>query len=299
MKVFVTGGTGFVGQHLVARLLQDGHRTRLLVRKDSFKKIPPLMRDAVEVVYGDPFDSDSLSEGMEGCEAVINLIGIIRAFPKKGVTFETLHYEATKRIAIEARRKGIRRFIQMSALGVDWDEKTDYFRTKWKADRFLIDHEFDYTIFRPSVIFGDGDGFVTTLEGLVRSSPLLIIPGSGEYPMQPVYVGDVARFFSRALTEERSLKQIFTVTGPRLYFYKEILHLIARKMGKKRLFLHLSTGLLSPIVIFFERFPSFPLTYDQLIMLTKGSEGDNGDLLALFGEELKPFEEYLGERFGK
>ncbi len=288
-----------MGQHVVRRLLQDGHTTRLLVRKGSFDKIPGTMRDAVEVVHGDIFDGDSLGDGMEGCEAVVNLIGIIRAFPKKGVTFESLHYEATKQLAVEARKRGIRRFLQMSALGVDWDEKTDYFRTKWKADQFLIDHEFEYTIFRPSVIFGKGDGFLTTLTGLIRSSPLLIIPGNGLYPLQPVYVGDVARFFSSALTEEKALRKIFTVTGSKVYLYKDILRIIARCMGKRRPLLHVPLGLIIPFVIFLERFPSFPLTYDQLYMLTKGSEGNNEDLLDLFGGELKSFEEYLRERFEK
>ncbi|RMG56959.1 MAG: complex I NDUFA9 subunit family protein [Deltaproteobacteria bacterium] len=298
MKVFVSGGTGFVGRHLVRRLLEDGHSPRLLVRKNSLHRIPPDVRDRVEVVEGDPYDLAALLEGISGCDAVINLIGIIRDFPKKGITFERVHFEATKNIADAAREKGVLRFLQMSALGVDWDELTEYFRSKWKADQYLIDHDFVYTIFRPSVIFGEGDGFTTTIEKLIRQSPVLIIPGRGEYPLQPVSVRDVVRGFSRALTLEASQKRIYQVTGPETYTYREVVRMVASAMGKRKLALHLPLRLIIPFVIVLERFPFFPLTYDQLYMLTKGSVGDNRAFREDFGGDLEDFPSYLEKRFG-
>lgn len=299
MKVFVTGGTGFVGRHLVARLLDDGRDVRMLVRKQSIHKIPAEVRNRIEYVEGDAFEVGALLDGASGCDAVVNLIGIIRDFPSKGVTFEKLHFSATKNIADAAREKGVKRFIQMSALGVDWDEKTEYFRTKWKADQYLIDRDFDYTIFRPSVIFGEGDGFVNTLVTLIKQSPLSVIPGDGKYPLQPVFVGDVAAGFSKALVAEAAVNRVYTVTGPESFTYGEILQKITEAMGKRRRGVNLPLTLINPFVIALERFSFFPLTYDQLYMLTKGSVGDNKRFIDDFELALKPFTLYLGELFGK
>lgn len=299
MQVFVTGGTGFVGGHLVRRLLDDGHAVRMLVRKNSLNKIPREVRERVEWVEGDAFDVGALLEGVSGCDAVINLIGIIRAYPSQGVTFEKLHFNATKNIADAAREKGVVRFIQMSALGVDWDEKTEYFRTKWKADQYLIDRDFRYTIFRPSVIFGEGDGFVNTLVTLIKQSPVSVVPGDGSYPLQPVFVGDVVAGFSSALSTEEAANKVYTVTGPEAFSYREILEKIADAMDKKRRAMNLPLPLINPFVIILERFSFFPLTYDQLYMLTKGSVGDNKKFVEDFGIDLKPFTEYLDERFDR
>jgi NADH dehydrogenase len=299
MKVFVTGGTGFVGSHLVGRLVGDGHNVRMLVRKNSIHKVPRGVKDHVEWVKGDAFDVGALLEGASGCDAVINLIGIIRDSPSKGVTFEKVHFNATKNIADAAREKGVNRFIQMSALGVDWDEKTEYFRTKWKADQYLVDRDFHYTIFRPSVIFGEGDGFVNTLVTLIKQSPVSVVPGDGEFPLQPVFVDDVVAGFSKALMTDESVNTVYTVTGPEAFSYKEILQKIARAMDKKRRAVNLPLPLINPFVILLERFSFFPLTYDQLYMLTKGSVGDNKNFVEDFGITLKPFTDYLEERFGK
>ena len=298
MRVFVAGGTGFVGSHVVEALVREGHEVRLLLRPGSVGKVTSITREKVEFIHGDAFDDGPLREGIRGCHGVINLIGIIRDFPSWGITFEKIHFEATRNIARAAERVGVNRFLQMSALGVDWDEKTEYFRTKWKADQYLIDHDFDYTIFRPSVIFGDGDGFVSTLEALIRRSPVLVVPGDGTYPLQPVSVSDVASLFSRALEEEGTGERIFNVTGPKVYSYREILTLLSSSMGKRRVFIHLPLNLIIPFVIFLERIRSFPLTYDQLYMLTRGSKGDNRRIRERFGIPLESFEDYLNARFG-
>lgn len=299
MKVFVTGGSGFVGRHIVSRLIDDGHQIRLLIRKNSLHKIPPAVKNQIEYVEGDAFDVGALLAGASGCDAVINLIGVIRDFPAKGVTFEKIHFNATKNIADAAREKGIKRFIQMSALGVDWDEKTEYFRTKWKADQYLMDRDFSYTIFRPSVIFGEGDGFVSTLVALIKQSPFSVIPGDGKYPLQPVFVGDVAAGFSKALVEEKAVNRVYTVTGPETFTYEEVLRIITEALGKRRRSVNIPLPLINPCVILLERFRFFPLTYDQLYMLVKGSAGDHVRFVEDFEIALKPFTEYLEERFGK
>ncbi|NIO16168.1 MAG: NAD(P)H-binding protein [Deltaproteobacteria bacterium] len=299
MRVFVAGGTGFIGGHLVKKLKDDGHDVRMLVRKGSVHRIPREVRDHVERVEGDAFDVGELLQGVAGCDAVINLIGIIRDFPSRGVTFEKLHFNATKNIADAAREKGVSRFVQMSALGADWDEKTEYFRTKWKADQYLIDRDFHYTIFRPSVVFGDGDGFVSTLVSLIKQSPFAVIPGDGTYPLQPVFVGDVVTAFSRALVTEEAVNRVYTVTGPEVFTYREILAEILRAMGKRRRSINLPLPLINPFVILLERFSFFPLTYDQLYMLTRGSVGDNRAFVEDFGISLRTFYEYLFERFDR
>ncbi len=299
MRVFVAGGTGFVGRHILEKLHADGASLRLLVRKGSEKKIPQKLREKVEIVEGDPFDEGLLREGMKGCDAVVNAIGIIRDFPKKGITFEKVHFEVVLNLADAARKNGIKRFVQVSALGADWDERTEYFRSKWKADQYLIDHDFGYTIFRPSVIFGDGDGFVSTLARLVKMTPIIPVIGDGRYPLQPVFIGDLAAAVSKSIVEEKGVFRVYTAAGPEVYAFEGVLAVIARAMGKRRVVLHLPAGLVVPVVSRLERFSFFPVTYDQLYMLFKGSVGDNRAFVEDFGLKLTSLSAYLEKRFAR
>ena len=145
MNVFITGGTGFVGNEVVRQLLIAGHSVHCLVRPGSEGKL----RHKKDVILhsGDTGDVDSLKMGMQGCEAVIHLVGIIREFPGKGITFDLLHTEATKNALEAATTCGARRFLQMSANGTRANAKTGYHRTKWQAEEAVRASKLDWTIF--------------------------------------------------------------------------------------------------------------------------------------------------------
>ena len=177
MKVFVTGGTGFVGREVVSKLLTAGHNIRCLVRTGSDSKLP--QDEALEPFTGDATETDTLIGALEGCDPVIHLIGIIREFPGRGVTFERQHVVATRNIINLTVESGVRRYLHMSANGADEKGETGYQTSKWEAELIVRESGLDWTIFRPSIIFGCESEFVKMMVSMVKSLPVVPVIGSG------------------------------------------------------------------------------------------------------------------------
>jgi NADH dehydrogenase len=255
-----------------------GHRVRLLVHQRHVGLEPEL-----EQFEADATLLPGLEQAARGCEATINLIGIIREFPSRGVTFERLHVEATANLLAASRSAGVSRFLQMSALGTRADASTGYFRTKFRAEELVRASGLDYTIFRPSVIFGPKDEFVNQLAGLMRSLPVMPVIGSGNYQMQPVSADDVARCFADALEKPELIGNSYPLCGPDRLSYNEILDAIASAIGKRHLIrVQNPVGLMRLVVPVLQRLPFFPLTSDQLEMLLEGNVCDT-DWTGSFG----------------
>ncbi|NOY12751.1 MAG: complex I NDUFA9 subunit family protein [Deltaproteobacteria bacterium] len=268
MEIFLTGGTGFVGREILAHLLSAGHRVRALVRREQALQ----NRERVETVVGDTTEASSLSGLLCGCDAVIHLVGIIREKRKNGITFERLHVESTYNVAMAAKNQGVSRFLQMSANGSRAEAVTAYHQTKWAAEELLRQSQLDWTIFRPSLIFGPNDQFVNMLAGLIRTLPVVPVPGDGKYRLQPVSVTNVAEGFVRALAVTDSIGQTYHCAGPRTYSYNEILDMIGAALGRNRVYkLHQPLVLMKPLVALLQSLAAFPLTSDQLQMLLEGN----------------------------
>lgn len=273
MKVCVTGGTGFVGSEVLRQLVAAGHQVRVLIREGSERKL--VVRDRLEVCRGDAGDAASLERAVEGCAALIHLVGIIRECPARGVTFERMHVEATCNALAAAQRQGVRRYLQMSANGTGPAATTAYHRTKWRAEEAVRGSGLDWTIFRPSLIFGKGGEFVTMLAELIRTLPVVPVFGDGRYRMQPVAVAEVAQSFVRALELPQTVGQTYPLGGAASYSYDEILDLTGRAVGRQRVRkLHQPLALVRPLVRLLEGFERFPLTADQLAMLLQGNVCD-------------------------
>ena len=287
--VLVTGGTGFVGRAVVGALVRHGHRVRCLVRPGSERLLP---REAgIEPVSGDVTNPSGLGDAARGVDAVVHLVGIIRESPPRGVTFERLHTQATEHLLAAARAGGVRRFVHMSALGTRHDARSRYHRTKWAAEQAVRGSGMDWTIFRPSVIFGPGDGFVTLLARLVRWCPVVPVIGDGQNRFQPVAVDDVAEGFARALDRPASTGQVFEVGGPRAYTFDELLDEVGRALGRRRVpKLHHPVALVAPVVTVLQALPFFPLTSDQLRMMREGSTCDPEPFARAFDLTLVAFE---------
>ena len=273
MRVFVTGATGFVGGEVLKQLRAAGHLARCLVRRGSEGKLPA--EEGIEVRYGDATDSSSLAGTLEGCQAVIHLVGIIREIPFQGVTFDKLHPGATGNLVAAAEAQGVRRYLQMSANGARPDAETDYHRSKWRAEERVASSSLQWTIFRPSLIFGAGDQFVNKLADLVRTLPVVPVIGDGRYRMSPVAVQDVAAGFVRALERDDTVGQIYHCCGPQSLTYDEILDLIGKALGKTTVHkLHHPPWLMKPLVSLLDSLPFFPITANQLTMLLEGNVCD-------------------------
>jgi len=155
MKVAVFGGTGFVGSYIIDELIDNNHEPVVQVREGSESKLAN--SEKCKIVPGSLDDIQSIESTIKGADAIIYCVGIIREFPKKGVTFEKLHFEAPKKCIDIANSMGVKRFIMMSANGVKVDG-TGYQKTKYLAEEYLKFSDLDWTIFQPSLIFGDPRG---------------------------------------------------------------------------------------------------------------------------------------------
>jgi len=286
MRIFLAGGTGFVGGHVRRALLARGHSIRLLVHKRSAGSAP-----GVEEFEGDATLLPSFAAAASGFDATINLIGIIREFPQRGVTFERLHVEATRNMVCAARNAGVRRHLQMSALGTCAGAGTGYFRSKFRGEQEVRDSGLNYTIFRPSLIFGPKDDFVNKLAGLLRVLPALPVIGDGEYLLQPISADDVARCFVDALEKPETVGQTYELCGPDRMSYNELLDTLSRVLGKKGVLkVKNPLGLMRLVVPVLQHLPFFPISTDQIEMLVQGNCCD-GSWRTCFGFEPIRFED--------
>ena len=297
MKVFLTGGTGFVGSEVLRQLVAAGHAVRVLVRPGSEGKLA--VHDGVEIRHGDAADAATLDQALAGCDAVIHLIGIIREFPGRGITFERLHVAATRNVLAAAREQGVRRLLQMSANGTAPAADTGYHRTKWEAEQLVRDSGLDWTIFRPSLIFGKGGEFVTMLADLIRKLPVVPVIGDGQYRMQPVAVEQVAESFVRALAMPETVGQTYHLGGGESYSYDEILDLTGGAIGREHINkAHQPLFMVKPMIKLMEHSEHFPITCDQLEMLLAGNVCDPVDWAAAFGLRPVSYAEGIGSCFG-
>jgi len=287
MRVFLTGGTGFVGRQVINELLQQGYQVRALVRA-SCESLP----SAVETVIGDTTNYDMLVDAAQDCDAIINLVGIIREYPAKKITFARLHTQTTQNLIRLAQQSGIRRYLQMSANGTRADAVTGYHRTKWAAEQALIAADLDWTIFRPSLIFGPDDLFVNMLAGLIKTLPVVPVMGDGRYRLQPVHVIDVARGFVQALERSDTIHQIYHCCGPDQLSYDQILDLVGNALGRSRPVVkwHQPLSLMKPVVSVLQHLPPFPMTSDQLTMLLEENICGNTRWQEVFELQLMDFD---------
>jgi NADH dehydrogenase len=281
MKVFLTGATGFVGRNMLKRLLAEGHSVRALVRDPQKDKAPA--REKVELVAGDVAEGTGLDQGMQGCDAVIHLVGIIVEKGKN--TFERVHHIGTRNVIEAARRKGIQRFVQMSALGARADGPAGYQVTKWKGEEEVRRSGIPYCILRPSLIFGEGDGFVTQMMQTMRSAPLVRpVPGDGKPKFRPIFIDDVTASFARALTVEAATNLTIELGGADELTLNEVLAEIALCAGVSKPAIHVPLPLMfAGAAVAQTLLKNPPVTVDQLHMLREGSTCDIGPMERILG----------------
>ena len=297
MKIAVFGGTGFVGSYIIDNLIDSQYTPRILVREKSKKKI--ISADKCELVIGDIFDEKAIKEVLNGVDAVIYTIGLIREFPSLGITFEKLHFEGAVKCMDLSFQTGVKRFILMSANGVCPDG-TGYQKTKWMSEQYLKNTDLDWTIFRPSTIFGDPRGkgrpeFFTQLKSDLIDLPLpaplfhqgLLPFNAGNFLMSPIHIKDVAQFFVKSLKEEKYYGQVLEL-GNEDHTWKEMLRMLTTALNRNKLMIPAPIGPVMAVASLLDRFSWFPATKDQLMMLAEGNTCDSSKLFADFEIEPTP-----------
>ncbi|MGC2696968.1 MAG: complex I NDUFA9 subunit family protein [Candidatus Angelobacter sp.] len=281
MKVFLTGATGFVGRNMLRRLLAEGHTLHALVREPQ--KANALAQSGVELIAGDVVEGTGLDQGLQSCNAVIHLVGIIVEKGKN--TFERVHHLGTRNVVKAAKRAGIRRFVQMSAMGVRSNGVAAYQKTKWLGEEEIRQSDIPYCILRPSLIFGEGDGFVTQMMATMRSAPLLRpVPGDGSPKFRPIFIDDVTACFARALTAEAATNQTIKLGGADELSLNEVLAEIASCAGVRKPAVHIPMPLMwAGAMVAQALLKNPPVTMDQLRMLREGSTCDIQPMIRLLG----------------
>lgn len=276
--IVILGGTGFVGRHLVPRLQRDGHRITVLSRnRDTHRELSVL--PGVRVVNADVHDPVALRGRLEGSDAAINLVGILNERGSDGSGFRKAHVELTRSLVESCIATGVPRLLQMSALRAG-EGASHYLRTRGEADRIVQASPLAWTIFRPSVIFGPGDGLFFRFASLLRIAPVLPLARAGAM-FQPVYVGDVAEAFARALVHPRTAGQVFELGGPRSIALGELVRWTARMTGRRRWIIGLPDPLGALQARVGEWLPGKPISRDNFRSLGTDSIARSDGLGAL------------------
>jgi len=296
MKIFVTGATGFVGQEVLKQLHAGGHVVRILVRNPESESARQVAeRFQVELQPGTLFDIEALDRGVAGMNAVIHLVGIISEIGEN--TFYHVHTEGTQNVIAAVRSARIERFVHMSALGTRAGSRSQYHQSKWLAEEAVRQSDLDYTIFRPSLIFGPNDQFVRLFARIIRFSPVVPIMAKEGVRFQPIAVEQVGAAFARSVIEPKSIGEAYDLCGPEALTFEEIIDTICAVTRKKRFKLRVPLAVSEKLAGILEFvFPRLlkkapPLNRDQLVMLQEDNVGNPEPANALLNLSPIRFEE--------
>jgi NADH dehydrogenase len=249
-------------------------------------------------VRGSVLSPNDLRRALQGCDAVIHLVGIIGEIGDQ--TFERVHQEGTLRVVESALACGVRRMIHMSALGTRPAAVSRYHQTKWAAEEAVRGSGLDWTVFRPSVIYGPGDGFVNLFARMSRWSPVLPVIGRGTALLQPVSIDGVARAFARALDSKDAIHQTYDLCGPDRLTLPQVLQAILRATGRRRVIVRIPRALAwYPTAVLEQVFPRIlrrpaPLSRDQILMLEEDNVGNPDAAERDFQIRSVPFADGIG-----
>ncbi len=243
-RVCLLGGSGFIGRHVAERLSGLGIGVIVPTRRRERAKFL-LVLPTVDVVEADIHDDAALKRLINGCDAVINLVGILHAEKKTG--FERAHVQLPQRVAAACVKAGVPRLIQMSALNADTNAPSEYLKSRARGEAAVQEVAkaapgLHVTMFRPSVVFGRGDKFLNLFAQLVKFLPVIPL-GSGQAKFQPVHVDDVARAIAVSLDKGETFGQTYPLCGPSVYTLRQLVDFVAAAMGKHRTVIELGPGL--------------------------------------------------------
>ncbi|PXX99712.1 complex I NDUFA9 subunit family protein [Halomonas sp. LBP4] len=263
--ITVFGGTGFLGRAIVRELADAGQAVRIAARHPA---LPDWAEDGdrLEPVTADIRDEASTAAALAGASATVNAVSLY--VESRQASFEAIHVEGASRLARLARLAGIERLVQISGIGATPHSASAYVRARARGEAAVLEALPRAIIVRPSVLFGPGDAFLSTLAGLTRL-PLIPLFGHGETRLQPVHVVDVARALIRLLGEPLTERRLFELGGPDVMRYREILELVLAHLKRDRRLLPVPFVAWRTLAALASALPSPPLTRDQVILMQR------------------------------
>jgi uncharacterized protein YbjT (DUF2867 family) len=291
--ILVTGGTGFVGGHIVRALREADKPVRLLARRPESERARELEKLGCEVVAGDVTDTPSLRAAVQGADVVVHLVAIRQGAPRE---FERVMVTPTRELVDAARAAGVRRFVLMSALGTSEETKglVPYYGAKWAMEEIVRGSGLEHVIFRPSFVFGPDGGILPTFAKLAKA-PVTPVIGRGLQRIQPIWADDVGAYFTAGTDRPETANRTWEIGGPEAVTWNEFWERLKRALGVRRPSLHVPVGFMRLNALLTERLPGdIPLTRDLLKML-EGPDNvvSNDDAVQTFQIPLLSLDEQL------
>jgi uncharacterized protein YbjT (DUF2867 family) len=266
--ILVTGGSGYIGSHIVRRLLEAGKAVRILIRdRDHAIREGRLKGTDAEWIEGDVTDPETLLPAMQGVDAVVHTVAI--AIEKGGQTYERINFEGTTNVVDAATKADVKRFINLSQLGADPSLPYRFLSSKGKAQEYVAQSDLEWTAFRPSVVWGSEDEFANTFARLIPLTPFIFpLIGDEHSTFQPVWVDDLAQAILKAIDDPKTVREEYEIGGPEVLTLEEIERRTLAAVGARRLLIPFPMPLLRVLVTLMEWIlPSPPVTGSLLELL--------------------------------
>ena len=285
MTVLVTGASGLLGRRVVQQLLETNHEVRAMVRRPGSERV--LATPPTDICYGDVGNPDALAEACRDITAVIHLVAVIRGGPRQ---FDAINRQGTENIVAAAKEAGsVKRFIHVSALGAANTPRLQYLHSKWQGEQAVISSGLPYVILRPSLIFGPGDEFTTSVAALVRTMPVIPVIGSGNNRLQPIHVDDVARCIALSVSGNIRGNRTIEIGGPEQLSYNEIVSVVGRTLGRKVRKVNVPLWKMRlPVTIMEKVTPRAPINRAMLQLVTLRNVAEPDSVERVFGFRPKP-----------
>ena len=278
-QVCIIGGSGFIGRAIVRQATTAGFSVTVACRHPE--RARDLLVNGARLVKVDITTGTGLQEAVAGQDCVINLVGLL--FERGRYSFSAAHLKGTEHILQSCKEAGVAQYLHMSALGAGKVPASLYSRTKGEAETRVRQSGLDWTIFRPSIVYGEGDSFFNKFKAMTALLPVLPVI-AGETRFQPVWVEDVARAFVASVGNHHVKGEVFALGGPKDYSFMELMQLLMRSLGRCRLLIPVPTFAAKIMATFMQLLPVPPLTPDQLKLLQHDNVVDGEPFPALFGE---------------
>jgi uncharacterized protein YbjT (DUF2867 family) len=295
--ILITGATGYIGRHLVARLVALGERPRCLVRDiDRAKRLLPA--DKVELVQGATTSPDTLGVAIQGVDTIVHA-AFLTADRKQstGNEYEKTNVQGTANLIKVAKKAGVKRIIEIGGLGTKPDKPGSYMQGRYLAEKMLKESGLDWTIIQPSVLFGKNAPFIKGLVDLIRTSPVVPLIGGGKTMFQPIYVEDVVTVLIKVLQDPAgTTNRTYTIGGPAYYSFTQIIDVLLKTMHKQRIKVPAPTPLVGVGAAVMEAvLPKPPLTKAAMTLFSFDNITDLKSVQRDFGFTTMSFTTYMKE----
>jgi NADH dehydrogenase len=289
-RVVIFGGSGFIGQHLARWLAETGWTVRIAARHPQ---VPESAAGAVtiEAVSADLADELQVRAALRGADAIVNLVGIVRAVGRQG--FDAVNVEGPQRLARLAASEGIARLLHVSALGIAEDAPSAADRSKAGGEAAVREALPSATLVRPSLVYGPGDHFFTRFAAMTRLSPVLPVIGGGRTRFQPIYIEDALRALQRLLERPETAESTLALVGPETFTFRELLERMLSAVHKWRLIVSLPFPFATALAAVLERLPAPLLTRDEVWLLETDKIAGRLPTPASLGLVARPLDEGL------